>query len=193
MNPIKFFSRLLTVFGLLFLTACITAPSGAHRDYPYGHIPEDQRSAGVEPAPQQLPYPQPVPNDPSDQYEPPQTQPAPVPARPQAGAAVVSLMQVADERYDDGDLVGAGASIERALRIEPRNPELWYKLAAVRLEQQRYEQAESLAQKSVALSGPYARIRAASWGLIAESRRQRGDARAAAEADAEARAAEQSI
>ena len=39
-------------------------------------------------------------------------------------------------------------ALERALRIEPRNPSLWHELAGVRLLEGHYEQADSLAQRS---------------------------------------------
>lgn len=184
------------LLAALFQVGCITttAQDGAHRDYPYEHLPQDQASgAGSSPAtspttnpgPQTLPYPQPsepssVPSQPAPPIRP--SQPV-APARPAAGPAVVALMKTADQRYESGDWDGAAANIERALRIEPRNAELWFRLAAVRLEQQQYAQAEALAQKSLALSGPYPRIQAANWSLIAESRRARGDQRGAGEAE----------
>ena len=51
----------------------------------------------------------------------------------------------------------AAASIERALRIEPRNPRLWQELARVRLKQGQYAQAENVAARSNSWAGDDAR------------------------------------
>jgi Tfp pilus assembly protein PilF len=74
-----------------------------------------------------------------------------------------------------GKLVNAAASLERALRIEPRNPRLWQELARVRLKQGQYVQAESVAARSNSWAGDDKGLRAENWRLIAESRRARGD------------------
>jgi Tfp pilus assembly protein PilF len=84
-----------------------------------------------------------------------------------------------------GRLVNAAASLERALRIEPRNPRLWQELARVRLKQGDYAQAESVAARSNSWAGNDNRLRAENWRLIAQAREARGDAagaRAALEA-----------
>ncbi len=47
-------------------------------------------------------------------------------------SAVVSLMQKAQEQSGEGNNSAAAATIERALRIEPKNPALWYNLALVK-------------------------------------------------------------
>ncbi|MEJ2154345.1 MAG: tetratricopeptide repeat protein [Desulfobacteraceae bacterium] len=47
----------------------------------------------------------------------------------------------------------ARANLERAVRIEPRNPLLWQELARVQLEQGQYRQAENMAAKSNTLAG----------------------------------------
>ncbi|HUG76046.1 MAG TPA: tetratricopeptide repeat protein [Burkholderiales bacterium] len=75
-----------------------------------------------------------------------------------------------------GRLPNAAASIERALRIEPRNPRLWQELARVRLRQGEYAQAENLAARSSSWAGGDNALRAANWRLIAEARNARGDA-----------------
>ena len=83
-----------------------------------------------------------------------------------------------------GKLSNAAASIERALRIEPRNPRLWQELARVRLQQGQFTQAESVAARSNSFAGNDSALRAENWRLIAQSREARGDddgARAARE------------
>src|SRR5712691_11567484 len=58
-------------------------------------------------------------------------------------AAIASLMDSARADNAAGKLANAAASLERALRIEPRNPRLWQELARLRLKQGDYAQAES--------------------------------------------------
>jgi len=113
--------------------------------------------------------------------------PAPVPAPPAPfeNAAVASLVDGARADVAAGRLVNAAASLERALRIEPRNPRLWQELARVRLRQGDYAQAESVAARSNSWAGNDSRLRAENWRLIAQAREARGDAagaRAALEA-----------
>jgi tetratricopeptide (TPR) repeat protein len=71
---------------------------------------------------------------------------------PDTGRAVASLLAKAEQREQQAQWEGAAALLERALRIEPRNARLWHRLAKVRLQQGRYDMAESLAQKSNALA-----------------------------------------
>jgi len=115
----------------------------------------------------------------------PESAPAPVPAPAIENAAIASLMDGARQDVAAGRLANATASIERALRIEPRNPRLWQELARVRLMQGEYAQAESVAARSNSWAGGDNRLRAENWRLIAQAREARGDAagaRAALEA-----------
>ena len=113
----------------------------------------------------------------------PEQQPAPeapppvVPAPPphKESVAVAGLMDTARSEAAAGNLANAAASLERAIRIEPRNPRLWHELARVRLKQGQYAQAESVAARSNSWAGDDRALRAENWRLIAESRRARGD------------------
>jgi Tfp pilus assembly protein PilF len=78
-----------------------------------------------------------------------------------------------------GRLGTAAAQLERALRIEPRNPRLWQELARVRLKQADYAQAESTAARSNSWAGLDHALRAENWRLIAQAREARGDAEGA--------------
>jgi tetratricopeptide (TPR) repeat protein len=116
----------------------------------------------------------------------PETQPEPPPATPPAGApapkeniAVAGLMDSARADTAAGNLAGAAASLERALRIEPRNPRLWQELARVRLKQGQFAQAESVAARSNSWAGEDKALRAENWRLIAQSREARGDSEGA--------------
>jgi len=111
--------------------------------------------------------------------------PAPAPAAQTGTAAVASLVTSARADAAAGRLVQAAASLERALRIEPRNPHLWQELARVRMKQGDYAQVESVAARSNSWAGSDHRLRAENWRLIAQAREARGDAagaRAALEA-----------
>jgi len=91
--------------------------------------------------------------------------------------AVASLMNSARADNAAGRLANAAASLERALRIEPRNPRLWQELSRVRLSQRDYVQAESCAARSNSWAGSDdGTLRADNWRLIAQAREARGDA-----------------
>ena len=94
---------------------------------------------------------------------------------PTENTAVVALLQKSQNQSSAGRWESAGASLERALRIEPRNPVLWQKLARVRLEQENYPQAENLAAKSNSLAGGDQGLRAENWRIIGQARSKRGD------------------
>jgi len=99
---------------------------------------------------------------------------APAPPRAQP-AAVVALLDHAEQQANSGDLPAAALTLERAIRIDPRNPILWHHLATVRLAEGNSQQAEEMAKKSNALaSGNYA-LQVRNWELIAQARRARGD------------------
>jgi len=108
----------------------------------------------------------------------PTPEPAPAPAPPPAqrpeNIAVAGLMENARADVAAGRLSNAAASLERALRIEPRNPRLWQELARVRLRQGQYAQAESLAARSNAWAGGDSALRAENARIIAEARELSG-------------------
>ena len=101
-------------------------------------------------------------------------QPA-VPPEPSGNTAVQALLNKAHSQVAAGRLDAAGADLERALRIEPRNPKLWQELARVRLDQGQYRQAENLAAKSNALAAGNRSLLAENWRIIGEARNRRGD------------------
>lgn len=103
------------------------------------------------------------------------------PCPPQASdsPAVLALLEQAQGHAAAGQPATAGATLERALRIEPRNPYLWQELARVRLGQGQYQQAENLAAKSNALAGGDQGLRAENWQIIGQARLKRGDRRGA--------------
>ena len=115
-------------------------------------------------------------------------EPAPVlPLVPLHSKAVGSLLKAAREQERNNDLNGAVGTIERALRIEPRNGHLWYRLANLRYTQGRYGLASDLASKSLALAGADVVLKRDSWQLIAKAKRASGDITGAKVAERKAR------
>jgi cytochrome c-type biogenesis protein CcmH/NrfG len=89
--------------------------------------------------------------------------------------AVQGLLDSARADIDAGRLDKATASLERALRIEPRNPWLWQELARVHLRQGNYAQAESFAARSNSWAAGDKTLQSVNWHLIGEARARRGD------------------
>lgn len=101
--------------------------------------------------------------------------------------AVVALLDQAEQQANAGELEPAAASLERAIRIDPRNAVLWYHLATVRLSQGESSQAEQLAVKSNSLAAGNHTQQARNWRLIAQARREQNDTNGAAAAERRAR------
>ncbi|MGI2324140.1 MULTISPECIES: tetratricopeptide repeat protein [Methylococcus] len=106
----------------------------------------------VRPAPTAAPAPSPRPKAAAPPARPApgawagaKKQPAPTPA-------VAALMSEADKAQGSGQLDNAATTLERAIRMQPRNPELWYRLATVRMAQQQPRLALDLARKSKVLA-----------------------------------------
>ena len=89
--------------------------------------------------------------------------------------AVLSLVASAQAATTAGNLESASATLERALRIEGRNPYLWHELAQIRLQQGQHQQAAGLAAKSNAWAGGDNALRARNWRVIGEVRARSGD------------------
>ena len=109
------------------------------------------------------------------------TQKAYKPAK--TNAAATSLVSIADAKIKGGQYDQAAASLERALRHDAKNADIWSRLAEVRLLQQDYSQAESTALKSNALSNGNKPLMSKNWRLISKTRRLRGDGEGADEAE----------
>jgi predicted Zn-dependent protease len=107
----------------------------------------------------------------------------PVPKSAMSGnRAVIALLDRAQTDNESGQREAAGASLERALRIEPRNPWLWLELAQVRLAQGQYAQAITLARKSNSFAGRQPRVQAENWQVIGQARVAQGDSAGAEQA-----------
>jgi predicted Zn-dependent protease len=175
--------RVSVLTTLLLFVQCVIqgCSSTAPREYPPPVVEKGQQAA-VQPSA-------------SRRDAPLQTQPyLPPPVSAQDAAivrsqppAVVALLDQAEQQANAGELESAAASLERAIRIDPRNPVLWYHLATVRLSQGESSQAEQLAVKSNSLAAGNRSQQARNWQLIAQARREQNDPGGAAAAEQRAR------
>ncbi len=176
----------LTMLMLLALTAC-TPPSATKQYYPEIVIPEKRVEAPIESPPvsvgESTPKEGQAPSGGTSQVHKTVTTPS-VPAE---SPAVLALVQEADDNSASGQLENAAATLERAIRIQPRNALLWQKLAEVRLKQNQPGLAEDLAKKSNVMAKDNKTLVGKNWTIIAEARRQKGDVEGAVEADAKAK------
>ena len=92
-----------------------------------------------------------------------------------AGPAVLSLYRKAQEARAAGHADQAEALLERAQRIEPRNPFTWQALAGTKLDLKQPDQAEEFANRSNDLSRGNPYVESGNWRLIATARQMRGD------------------
>lgn len=102
--------------------------------------------------------------------------------------AVLSLLDQADQLRASGDLNGASGRLERALRIAPEEPEVYYQLARVRLEQGGIEESVSIASQGIELADSDNALKRDLLTLIANAKDRLGDAAGATQARARARA-----
>lgn len=100
----------------------------------------------------------------------------------QKETVIASLINDAEQYSNQGKTGQAIASIERALRIEPKNALLWHQLATARMQQQQWQQAIVMARKSNALAGANRRLKSDNWALIAAAYESLGDKKKAKEA-----------
>ena len=106
--------------------------------------------------------------------------PTPLPKeRPKVAPATLSPASKAhvgqaQSQRQKGDLPGATVSLERALRIEPRNPLLWIEMGRLRMDQRNYPQAEAMGRKALSMSIGDGRTQSSAWALIADALRARG-------------------
>jgi hypothetical protein len=159
--------RLLAALGVsLWLVGCGTAPRTGAPAPVVGGEPAVEPPPGTEVRPYVPPSLPPV-QRPDARSEAP---------RPMPNRAVQVLLRRSQDQLRDGDLNAAAASLERAIRISPRAPELWYRLAEIRERQGQFGQAADLAAKSNALAGDSdPALSRDNWWLIARARRAVGD------------------
>ncbi len=171
-------SSWLALLPALLLQACVSTTAVIQK-YPEAPVPRMTQRAEIPPPPPMptQPVPEPLPETiPSESI-------APTPAAPANDPpAILALRSEAEASAQSGDLDNAATSLERAIRIQPKNPRLWHDLAAIRLKQQQPGLAEDLAMKSNLHAKGDAGLARSNWGIIATARQLKGDAEGEAEA-----------
>ncbi|WP_409523738.1 tetratricopeptide repeat protein [Nitrincola sp. MINF-07-Sa-05] len=92
-----------------------------------------------------------------------------------ANPAVVALLDSARSDIGQGDLRSAQSGLERALRIAPRDPEIYFELADVQRKQGQYVQAEQVALRGVEVAAGQSQQLRRLWVLISLIRGDVGD------------------
>ncbi|KJZ44372.1 tetratricopeptide repeat protein [Pseudomonas fluorescens] len=98
----------------------------------------------------------------------------------QLDGPVLALLTTAQQQQTSGDLNGASSSLERAQRVAPREPQVLYRLAQVRMAQGDAAQAEQFARRGLTLANGRPALQANLWDLIGQARDKQGDSQGAA-------------
>lgn len=101
---------------------------------------------------------------------------------PLQNPAVAQLSADASAAEQAGDLGQATVLLERALRIQPRDPELLQHMAELQLQKQDYQQALNFAVRSYDIGPRVGEICARNWRTIGVARDHLGDTRGSREA-----------
>ena len=107
----------------------------------------------------------------------------------QLDGPVLALLTTAQQQQAGGDLNGASSSLERAQRVAPREPQVLYRLAQVRMAQGDAPQAEQFARRGLTFANGRPDLQANLWELIAQAREKQGDSAGAALARQKAKVA----
>lgn len=112
---------------------------------------------------------------PSGNNEP--ARPAPPAAKKSLSAAANALLLAAKAESAVGRHDAAITKVERALRIEPQSPLLWYQLADFNYKNKRYDQAITLARKSLQLSSGNRDLASKNLDLMSKAATKEGNTR----------------
>lgn len=155
--------RIAILAGAVLLGGCAGMAPVAPQRAPVvdGGAPAPERAAGAPAVVQPVPLPEPIRSTPLPDAE----------AAPSAQAA---LMAAADQALLAGNSERAAALIERALRMAPRDAQLWLRLASIRAQQGRQEDAIGLARRALGYAGADNQLRRRANELIDAANRARG-------------------
>jgi tetratricopeptide (TPR) repeat protein len=105
---------------------------------------------------------------------------------PLQNPAVKELLADAGNAEQMGDYGQAASYLERALRIQPRDPEILQSMAEVQLQMQDYAQALNFASRSYDIGPRVGEICSRNWRTISVSREHLGDDSGSVEAESKA-------
>ncbi len=112
---------------------------------------------------------------------------APAPAVPfRSNPAVIALLGSARAAQRDGDLQKAQTDLQRAQRIAPRDPSIYFELADTHYKMQEYSLAEQVALKGVSVAGQDRNLLRKFWLLISEIRYANGNSARGQQAEQQA-------
>lgn len=180
---------LMTGVFVAMMAGCSIAPSQAPR------APVEDRGTEAEARPSPRPAPQEPASEPavatplpdSGPAATPSPSPAPAPQpQTQQSPAVVALLSDAEQSRDAGDYRAAQGSLQRAQRIAPRDPEVYYSLAVTHMELEDYDLAEQIALKGVSVAQGNAYQLRRLWQLLAKIRLRAGDPEGSRQAELKA-------
>ncbi|VAW91539.1 hypothetical protein MNBD_GAMMA23-1041 [hydrothermal vent metagenome] len=97
-------------------------------------------------------------------------------------AAVLALIKKARTDAMAGNLEKAMLRLERAVRIEPTNAEVWHYMAKLFLQQENFKQAAGYAAKSSSLARSNRILIIDNWRIIAHARYRQGNVKGAQKA-----------
>ena len=100
--------------------------------------------------------------------------------------AVKQLTSQATDAERAGELDQASGYLERALRIEPRDPQLLQHMAEIKLQKEDYQQALNFAVKSYDTGPRVGEICSRNWRTISVAREHLNDANGASDAETRA-------
>lgn len=153
---------------LLTLTLLIAACATAQKQLGAAPVPVEDHdmesappAAGSRTAPPGQAQSAPPVSGAEDQAAPPRTS--------AQDPVVMALLAQADVHLNRGQPESAAAVLERALRLAPEDALLWHRMARLRLEQGRWQQAIVFARKSESLASANTGLRAANARLIARA------------------------
>ncbi len=94
---------------------------------------------------------------------------------PRPAAATTALLAAADEARATGDFNNAITYLERAVRIDPRNADLWVALSEAHLANSDLSAANQHARKAIALAGENPIQQQRAWLQLANIREAEGN------------------
>jgi|GEM_PF-4375888 len=84
------------------------------------------------------------------------------------------LLADANRAMSAGNYSRAETLLQRALRISPRDPKLWHKMAQIKYAKGDYHQAEAMAMRTNTMTSSSS-MKRQNWRIIANSREKQGD------------------
>lgn len=168
------FRLLLAALVLAGLSACSTSPVYAPPVESRTEPPADKQPAEAEPAEADEPAAQTSGIEDAPEAVEDST-PAATATPFRSKPAVLALLGSARAAQREGDLQSAQNDLQRAQRIAPRDPNIYFQLADTHYQMQEYQLAEQVALKGVSVAGQDRDLLREFWLLISEIRYASGN------------------